>query len=153
MSIDMRIVLLVVVVIAVGAGVGYYFGKLGVFEPSHDTKEVNPAIHAKKAETPANTIVGVWKSAEDAKFTREFKPDFSVIDRYEGDASATSEANWYTFMSPTDEPTPFPIREGLSYMKIMTPNEVMFFTVDRSSDDELELTYVDGETLRFKRVR
>src|SRR3989344_670586 len=37
---------------------------------------------------------GKWESKEDAKFVREFRADGTVVDTYEGNASATMTGTW-----------------------------------------------------------
>src|SRR3989338_1288793 len=68
-------------------------------------------------------MVGTWTSSEDAKFSREFKMDGTVTDRYEGDTAAT-ETGTYATVDPTAE-TGFPVPEasvaGMSVIKIVFP--------------------------------
>ncbi len=153
----------VLLLILAGIG-GYYFGYDRGFEKS--AGQSNKTDMKKEAsETPeehstikpstaiARDIIGAWKSTDDSKFTRQFAADSTVIDTYQGDEAATLHAMWKTFMSTDGESTPFDLKEGIVYLKVTTPEEVMFFKILRITSDTLEMTYVGGDTLRFTKVR
>lgn len=151
----MKFIILIVAVLVLGLGGGYYFGdrsfERNAAKENSKEGEKNDTEIARVPDT--RLLLGVWKSIEDPKFTREFQSDGTVIDRYSGDEAATVEAIWHAFMSPTDEPAPFDTEEGKLYIKILMPEEALFFTLDSVTDTSLQMTYVDGDTLRFTKVR
>ena len=69
-----------------------------------------------------SNIVGKWQSTEDAKFTREFKGDGTVIDMY--DNGSVSNGTWVSFTSTSDKVTrvTFPLEVGVTYVQLtMSP--------------------------------
>lgn len=157
----MRTLIIVFVLAGLAAGAGYYFGLDQGFEKAtEETKTVTsntgeqPAGSTEGAKKASDPIVGLWRSADDTKFTREFQEGGVAIDRYEGRADATTEGVWHRFQDPTDEPAPFTIQPGVKYLKIALTEEVLYFSIAKLTDTELELVYLGvGETLRFTRVK
>ena len=155
--------LLVLLLIIAGIGAGYYFGKTQGFEKSagefaptvSDTKIVrntSDAAAIKPSAVVARDIVGTWKSSDDSSFTRTFAVDGSVIDTYAGNKTANTKGMWKAFMSP-DEKVPFSMKEGIVYLKLTMPEEVIFFSVTSITSSTLELMYPDGgSTLKFTKV-
>lgn len=164
--------LLFLILIGAAFGVGYYVasgGSIGALLKSNFLKKDVPAIASdekielkssdsateiKPSATVARDIVGRWKSTDDAKFTREFAADSTVVDKYQGDESATMQGMWKIFSRSNGEMAPFPLQDGIVYLKISTPEEVLFFRISRITSDSLEMTYLDsGGTLKFIKVR
>lgn len=96
-------------------------------------------------------IVGVWRSTEDAKFTREFKNDGMVIDAYEG-SMPNSDARWtiFTKQIPINGYSE-PLEDGAIYLAIAAPkSDVLYFKIIKVDAHNLELVYLDrGGTLTF----
>lgn len=165
----MRLLLITVVIFAIGLGTGYHFGLDHGFERAvsefdahamERTSMETPHVLVESVDkettppSPAEAMVGVWQSVQDSKFTREFQEDGTVIDRYEGDDSATVEGSWYLFMYPTDERVPFTIQPGVQYLRITMPEEVLYFSVTKVDAADLELVYLGvGDTLQFIRLQ
>lgn len=150
----MRLLGVVIVIVVLGLGLGYYFGQMDSVPPPKtkvtDQKPVEKQAPSKTQS--ADALMGLWRSIEDQKFTREFTGDM-VIDRYAGSPDATMEASW-SFMSYGDDTGPIRIRTDRNYIKVVTPEEVMYFSIDSVSATELQLTYADGgEVQRFTKVR
>ena len=107
-----------------------------------------------EASAVARAMVGVWRSMDDPKFTREFKEDGTSIDRYEGDASATKGGIWGTFtgdMAPAGTSTG--LSSGVVYIQMTIGSESLYFSVVRAADT-LELIYLDrGGQSNFTRVQ
>ncbi|MBI5644883.1 hypothetical protein HY970_02185 [Candidatus Kaiserbacteria bacterium] len=138
------------------AGAGYYFEYGHRWGRSVGNTKSNTEIEQKPTETNTRTkLIGTWRSAEDSKFTREFKADGTSIDRYEGEKSATQIGSWEAFTSTNPDPgISEKLVSGITYIKIEGQYEVLFFSVVKINDAELELNYLDrGNTLRFTRVR
>ena len=148
----MKMLLIALVVLIVGAGVGYYLGA-GKNKSTQLPPDVKSAEHAKPADVRV-TVVGVWQSTDDAKFTREFRSDGTFADRYQNDASATAEGQWVVFVGPGNEPASVPLKKGITYVKLTYPEERAFFSLTKLTSDSLELVYLDrGGTLSFTKVR
>lgn len=103
-----------------------------------------------------SNIVGKWQSTEDAKFTREFKSNGTVVDMY--DNGSVSNGTWASFTSASKKVTraTFPLEVGITYVQLaMTGSQAdeLNFKIIKLSPEELELVYMDrGNTLRFKKV-
>lgn len=164
--------LLFLILIGAAFGVGYYVGTGGsinaffksdflkkdvpaiVSDEKIERKSSDSATEIKSSVAVARDIVGTWKSTDDAKFTREFAADSTVVDTYQGDEAATMQGMWKVFTNQDGEAAPFPLQEGMVYLRISTPEEVLFFTIPKISPDSLELTYLGGGgTLRLTRIR
>ena len=97
-------------------------------------------------------IIGVWKSTQDARFTREFKNDGMVIDTYEG-SMPNSAARWniFTKQIPVNEYSGS-LEDGAIYLAIAAPtkSEALYFKITKVDAHNLELVYLDrGGTLVF----
>ena len=100
-------------------------------------------------------IVGEWRSTDDANFTRQFNPDGTYTDSYEGDASATSNGIWKLFTT-TNPDSAFTgvLAQGTTYLKMADASTTLFFSILKETNDGLQLLYLDrGNTLSFTRVR
>lgn len=155
------------VFLSAGLAGGYYLWALnGVGEIEHALGKPIPLppLSASTTQTLEQSslseseisrgIIGVWQSADDPSFTREFSVDATVTDTYDGVAPETIEGRWAVFTSPTGEKPPFPIGKGITYLRISMPEEAMYFNVTKLTEKEIELTYLDsGELVSFQRVR
>ena len=141
--------MIALVALVVIAGAGYWFMTDYQKEGMTQTNE---------ALAPNDQyMVGTWTSSEDAKFSREFKMDGTVIDRYQGD-TATTETGTYATVDPTAE-TGFPVPEasvaGMSVIKIVFPKSgTMYFSINALTDSDLTMTNLSGRgnILVFTRV-
>jgi len=97
-------------------------------------------------------IVGMWRSTDDAKFTREFHGNGGVVDRYEGDDRATSVGEWAIIADPTAEPVQLPVIKEATYLRIVFAEETLYYTVSELARDTLQLVFLDrGGALNFER--
>jgi hypothetical protein len=101
-------------------------------------------------------MTGEWKSTDDAKFTRTFAADGSVVDAYAGDASATDTGTW-SVVDPTIEVTGVSA-EALAGMTIIRINfeksGAMLFGIKSLSETSLAMVYLDrGNILSFTKVQ
>lgn len=138
------------------AGLAYYVGSNR--EPAvvpDETKEVAVATDPKATET-LTSLVGVWKSKDDSKFTREFTAEGTIIDRYEGGDSATSNGTFTVFTSTMEIPdgVTFELEADDAYIRAIMDGEGYNFLVSSVTASDLELIYMDrGGVLRFSKVQ
>jgi hypothetical protein len=149
---DRKLVLGIVVVIALAVVGGWYWFMM---RPVADVETAPETEDAARPEADAElSITGAWRSADDARFVREFRADGTVEDRYEGDEGATVSGAWNVVADPASEQAELPSAEGMRVVKIQFPEEVLYFSVVNVTDTELELSYLGrGNTLRFTRIR
>ncbi len=150
-----------------GLAGGYYLWALnGVGEIEHAMGKPIPLPLSFLSESiPSNEVslfetdisrgvIGSWESIDHPTFTREFSVDTTVTDTFEGAASESFEGRWAVFTSPAGEKPPFPIPNGVTYLRISMPEEALYFSVAKVTDKTLELKYLDsGEFEHFSRVR
>lgn len=152
----MRKIIFVLFVFALGLGTGFYlwgFDDLSVTQKMTDLVKRAPSLPALRQDAEkkpltateiTQRLIGVWQSTDDAKFTRAFAVDSTVVDAYETDPGSTIESRWAIFTAPQGEPPPFPIPSGTIYLKISSVEEVLYFKVVDVTSDTLELMYLDG---------
>lgn len=135
--------LLVIILLAVGA---YYLYTQSTPVPGNTpaaTEERNPLMN------------GTWKSIEDPKFTREFRSDGTITDRYEGDGRATANGTWIlTDLAQEDLGIPADAFSSMTGIKITFPEGSYVFAVSSLSETTLELINVGGRgnILSFTKV-
>ncbi|MEX0917869.1 MAG: hypothetical protein WDZ93_01830 [Candidatus Paceibacterota bacterium] len=119
----------------------YNFGDAG--EGAGDRQD---AVDATRAN-----IVGVWRSMDDASFTRTFSANGTVLDEY--DDAVTSTGSWEMFVDTTAPDVAFTLEPDTVYLRIMDDTEAFHYTVSKLTPEELELIYMErGGALRFTRV-
>ena len=106
------------------------------------------------AAVASNSIVGTWKSVEDAKFTRTIYENGQYKDAYEGQPSADMSGPWVTFTSenaPSD--FPYPVDAGATYLQLDSGKDALYFKITKVTDKDLELIYLNrGGALTFTRI-
>ena len=126
-------------------------------QPVANTAAVVPTSQTPSSPEVAivtNTMVGKWRSIDDPKFTREFRADGIVVDRYEGDEHATSSGTWSAFTSANPDPLlGMTLTEGVVYIEILDDEVPMFFSVVTAAGNTLELIYIDrGSVQHYSRI-
>ena len=100
-------------------------------------------------------ILGIWRSTQDPKFTREFKNDGKVIDAYDG-SSPNSNGRWviFTKQMPIDA-LPEVLEDGAVYLSIAAPeSEAQYFKIASINSHELQLVYLDrGGVISFTKIQ
>ncbi|OGG53040.1 hypothetical protein A3H16_02385 [Candidatus Kaiserbacteria bacterium RIFCSPLOWO2_12_FULL_53_8] len=136
-----------------------YFVVKAIPEDVPQTPATTQVIQGDKMAQADPMMVGTWRSNEDAKFTREFRADGTVVDAYEGDASASALGTWI-IVDPTKEPqdmlgVPADSLMGLTVLKLTFSNgDIMYFGVNSLTETSLALTYIGrGNTLNFTRMQ
>ncbi|PIR83914.1 hypothetical protein COU18_00665 [Candidatus Kaiserbacteria bacterium CG10_big_fil_rev_8_21_14_0_10_51_14] len=154
---------LIVISIAVIAGIPLYF--LGFKAKTLPVKEqqntiveeagrpAGDGIISPEASVVSEAMIGTWQSAEDPNFTREFRDDGRVVDRYVGNASATSEGIWGAFTADmASAGTTTGLAPGVVYVQMTFDDMVLYFSIVKAADT-LEMVYLDrGNQLTFTRV-
>ncbi|MBU1755342.1 hypothetical protein KKH81_03630 [Patescibacteria group bacterium] len=136
----------IIVVLFIGAGVWYYVS-MGPRE-SVMQEETQTSEEEVMAEP---TLVGSWRSEQDAKFTRTFTASGSVTDSYEGIESATITGTWEIITADELPPIGLPQVDG-TIVAIQFPEEALYYSATLS-DDTLLMTYLSGNgVLMFKRI-
>lgn len=102
----------------------------------------------------SESIVGKWKSVDDAKYVRELKADFTASEWYEG--KEVSKGLWVAFTKMNAPEISFPLEENAVYLQMTmqgTQADTLNFKIAKLTPEELELVYMDrGGVLRFTRV-
>lgn len=151
-----NIVIGIVVVIAL-AVLGWWYWAM--MRPAGDTdmmpfapeESVNGV--ARPDTEIAVELAGTWESTQDSRFIREFRADGTVIDRYEGDESATTQGSWNFVADPASERAELPVVKDAKILKIQFSEEVLYFALTGLSSTELSMIYLQGNgTLEFRRV-
>lgn len=111
------------------------------------------------AQIVSESIVGVWKSTQDSKFTREFTNAGVIIDYYEGKAVTTG--TWVAFTNQKPLKVSFPLEKEAVYIQMTTvgnqagiPDSVLNFKLTKLTPESLELIYMDrGGINTFTRIK
>jgi|GEM_PF-1003577 len=101
----------------------------------------------------SENIVGKWQSIDDAKFSREFKSDKTVVDSYVGSQTATASGTWSIFTKENKDPEfTGTLESETAYVKIAIGKEKLYFKLLKVTPEALELIYLaKGNVLRFTR--
>lgn len=158
-----KIVLGIVVLVLAGGAYWFYTDsqkegdtqRLTEGSTAQDPNSVQAGGEAAPANDPA--MNGTWKSKEDAKFTREFKADGTITDKYEGDSSATETGTYTTVNVALEAGLPVPAANltGLTVIKATFPKTgVMYFGVQSLTGTDLSLIHLSGRgnILTFTKV-
>ena len=109
---------------------------------------------AMAVDAISTNMIGSWKSLDDEKYILVLKEDNTYEDWYEGDSVGTG--TWSLFTDPVaqdlDIETSFENSVFLE-KKDGTTGEVFYYNVAVASSEELTITYLLGDVLRFGRVR
>lgn len=148
--------IIITILVLILAGAAYYIGtnREPVVEEVVQSEDIVAADPA--ASETSQALVGMWRSKDDSKFTREFRADGTITDRYEGEESATSSGTFMVFTSTMTKPegVMFDLDADVAYIRAIMDGEGYNFRVSSVSANELELIYMDrGGMLRFERVQ
>lgn len=141
----------VAVVVAVVA-VGFYFYPEFTKAPTTTEQAGAPEQQGAVQENIGDPqMQGLWQSQTDVKFTREIRADGTVIDRYEGDASAGSGGEWATSdaadFSATTGNTLSVNLQSLPVIKVVWEGgvETTFFVVNKLDASSMTTTDLSGK--------
>lgn len=124
-------------------------------EKGEDVKVAEKSDLKEQGTSTSEDLLGLWKSTGDVSFTREFKEDGEVVDRYSGSESATVVGEWEIFTAENPAPGAwFPLEEDSVYVRIMFDGEAYHYLIASVSETALELVYLDrGGVLQFEKVQ
>ena len=140
---------LVVVIVLVGGAYWFYT------DYQREGMKVDTQPQAKMSPE-AGRAVGKWQSADDAKFTREFREDGTVTDMYEGDANATMSGMWSQVIDVSAEPFQFPAVGDATFLKLVLGADTLYFAISAdTTGDKLVLINLSGRgnILTFTRMQ
>jgi hypothetical protein len=120
-----------------------------------------PASAADAAKPPdlatlQPAVVGTWQSLDDPKFTRELAADGKVVDRYEGDESATGRGHWLMFLGSAPPPgtTGRAFQKDVVYLRIDENGDVLLFALAGLSRSDMKMVYLErGNLMSFVRLK
>lgn len=100
----------------------------------------------------SESILGTWQSVDDEQFTREFRGDGTVIDRYDG--AEVSTGTWIAFTADAPLAVSFPLEPDTVYIRMAEEEgdeaTTLHFKLTTLTPEELELVYMErGGALRF----
>lgn len=102
----------------------------------------------------SESIVGKWKSVDDATFVREFMGGGKVRDLY---GKVVSTGTYTVFTKEKPAAVPFPLEANAIYIQLTmagTQADTLNFKLSKTTLEELELIYMDrGGVLRFTHVQ
>jgi hypothetical protein len=100
-------------------------------------------------------LAGTWQSTDDTKFTREFDPDGKAVDRYEGDASATTPGHWAIFLgNKPPAGTTRAFQADVVYLRLEQNGDVLLFAITGLSRSDMKMVYLErGNLLSFVRLK
>jgi hypothetical protein len=101
-------------------------------------------------------LVGVWQSIGDTRFSREFRADGTLVDRYEGDPDNSQNGAWLLFAGSTPPPEFAGHRAFVAkgvYLEIRENGDVLLFGIAAVDRSALQMINMDrGNTLTFNRI-
>lgn len=98
-------------------------------------------------------LSGTWRSKEDARFVRVFNVDGTIIDRYEGDESATVSGTWNVVEDLASERPELVVNGNVQVIKVQFAEEVLYFAIANLTESDLSMIYLSGNgSLEFTRV-
>jgi hypothetical protein len=119
-----------------------------------------PAGAAQPAPKPdlatlRTALAGTWQSTDDTKFTRELDADGKAVDRYEGDASATTPGHWIIFFgNKPPAGTARAFQPDVVYLRLDQNGDVLLFALEGLSRSDMKMVYLErGNLLSFVRLK
>jgi len=100
-------------------------------------------------------LAGTWQSTDDTKFTRELDVDGKAVDRYEGDASATTPGHWMIFLgNKPPAGTTRAFQADVVYLRLDQNGDVLLFALAGLSHSDMKMVYLErGNLLSFVRLK
>lgn len=149
----------ILILIGLAAWGGYYLGnkqgyEKAVFEQQTLDENQDNIATEFSLSVAESVLLGVWRSNDDPRFTREFKADRSAVDLYDnGDSVDRTALSWNVFSD--DKPDPDFKGEILPltlYLHMSNGKDDLFFELDKITPEALEMDDLDsGQVLTFKK--
>ena len=152
--------ILIGILIAIVGGVSLYIAVFGITAQPTDSsnqasnRPTTGGVISPEASAVARAMIGTWQSTTDTKFTREFRDDSTVIDRYTSNPPVTKKGIWGVFTSDMAVAgAATGLSPGVVYVQTTTDGDSLYFRVVQAADT-LELVYLNnGSHLNFTRVQ
>lgn len=143
-----KIILLVLVLVAVIAGFLLVYKKNNI-ENNIPGRNDSGLSENKKEEF---IYYGKWQSTDDESFVRIFNEDNTFQDLY--DEQVVSSGTWYVF-DGSNVPVNFSytVESDKKYIMMNNTNSSLSFLIEDAQKDRLNLIYLDGGALSFKRIK
>ena len=101
-------------------------------------------------------MIGTWQSTDDTRFTRELDADGKAVDRYDGDASATTPGEWTVFSGATApaDLVNYKFHADGVYLEVQQNGDTLLFALTGADRASLQMVYLErGNTLSFTRLK
>lgn len=143
---------IVAAVVIVAAGAFYFWPNLSKAPATTDTEQTattTSQTQATSTQTLRDPMMsGTWQSNSDAKFTREFRADGVVYDRYKGDATAGVGGSWEV-VDPAKESALLAratALAGVTVIKAMWEDGavVTYFSINKLDEKSMTITDLSG---------
>lgn len=141
----------------VAAGGVFFF--VGYRDSDERAFPLQRVVKAGEFSAVNSVMTGLWKSVDDENYTREFKKNGIVLDKYVGEPDAT-DAGLYVAIDPRIVTVPGVPTEnllGITVLKISFSKipEPLFFSINALDSTNLTMTYLEGtgKPLTFTKVR
>lgn len=101
----------------------------------------------------SQSVIGSWKSNEDASFTRSFNADGTFSDSHNG--SSVASGLWFAFSAKNAPAVPFELEDNAAYLQLAdSDGGVLYFKVIELTPATLSMIYMDrGGVLTFTRAQ
>jgi len=138
-------------------GVLIFFGWNNTTSPEilvEDNVPVATDDEAMVVDAISTNIIGSWESLDDSKYVLVLREDNTYEDKYEN--KAVGAGTWSIFTDPVaqglDIGTSF--KNGVFLeKKESSTGELFHYNIEVTSKEELTITYLLGDVLRFKRIK
>jgi hypothetical protein len=119
-------------------------------------------VHAAQPAAPPDlnvlrtALAGTWQSTDDTKFTRELDADGKAVDRYDGDASATTSGHWTLFLGnkPPVGTAGRAFQPDVVYLRLDQNGDVLLFALAGLTHSDMKMVYLErGNLLSFVRLK
>lgn len=105
--------------------------------------------------TLRTALAGTWQSTDDTRFTRELDADGKAVDRYDGDASATTPGHWTIFFgNKPPAGTSRAFQPDVVYLRLDQNGDMLLFALAGLSRSDMKMVYLErGNLLSFVRLK
>jgi len=118
--------------------------------------EPAPAQQTITLDQIARLMIGTWQSNDDARLVREFRPDGTSIDIYEGDDSGPSPGAWSLFngTSPPKDMAWRKLPTDAVYLKLSSRGDIYLFALTAVNPQTMQMINVDRrQQVTFSRLK